>query len=388
MDENSKKLLIVGIDPGTTSAYACIDLFGRVVKLHSSKELKFSTIISDISKIGLPVIVSADKRTVPSMVKNFAVKTGARLVIPKEDLLVKDKQQLTRKYRFWNMHEMDALASALFAFKKNRALIKKLIIFIQHHKKENIAFELGKEVLAKKLPISLAAEMLERPEMIEPKKKEIMPKVQDKQKLERVARFVEKNKLLKDEIAVLKAKNQKLAEKIRQLENKQLQTEKKLAKTYRREMVKQGLKFKERTNINLRKELDAHKTYITELRDELRKIYSIITNLDDYIIVKHLKNLGSSALKHVDKGDIIHVQNPGEFSRSTLEQLKNTVRFIITKNAPAEVKKRFVVINPDKIEMKRPSTMSPYSFVKKADFEKIVNKSQILDRVVHEYRNK
>ncbi|MFW6450568.1 MAG: DUF460 domain-containing protein, partial [Nanoarchaeota archaeon] len=55
----SLKSIIVGIDPGTTIGYACLSLDGMVLKTYSSKELDIASVIHNISKIGLPVIVAS-----------------------------------------------------------------------------------------------------------------------------------------------------------------------------------------------------------------------------------------------------------------------------------------------------------------------------------------
>ena len=48
----SKPWLIVGIDPGTTVAYAILDLNGTVIKTLSKKELDLSSLITEIIKLG------------------------------------------------------------------------------------------------------------------------------------------------------------------------------------------------------------------------------------------------------------------------------------------------------------------------------------------------
>ena len=46
-----KKLLIAGIDPGTTTAYALLDLKGNIVRVESSKEFNLNTLIKKITDI-------------------------------------------------------------------------------------------------------------------------------------------------------------------------------------------------------------------------------------------------------------------------------------------------------------------------------------------------
>ena len=72
-----RTLLIVGIDPGTTSAYAILDIDGRLVRMCSAKNKSFSNIVTEIVDFGKVLIVGTDKKKSPEFVQRFAVKTGA-----------------------------------------------------------------------------------------------------------------------------------------------------------------------------------------------------------------------------------------------------------------------------------------------------------------------
>ncbi len=54
-------LLIAGIDPGTTTAFAAVDLNGRLIKADSSKNFDLNKIISNIVLIGRPIAVGRQK---------------------------------------------------------------------------------------------------------------------------------------------------------------------------------------------------------------------------------------------------------------------------------------------------------------------------------------
>lgn len=88
-----KKLLIAGIDPGTTLGYALLDLNGNVVKINSSKQLDMSTLILEIIKEGKVIVIGTDKAKAPKFVEKTAAKIGARLIIPREDLTVEEKEK-------------------------------------------------------------------------------------------------------------------------------------------------------------------------------------------------------------------------------------------------------------------------------------------------------
>lgn len=105
--------VIVGIDPGTTSAYAILDLDGELVRLESKKHISTSEIIEEIIKIGKPVVIASDKSTTPSKVDKICSSVGAELFEPNQDLTQEKKKELGQGN---NSHEIDASASAVNAY--------------------------------------------------------------------------------------------------------------------------------------------------------------------------------------------------------------------------------------------------------------------------------
>ncbi|MBC5793067.1 MAG: DUF460 domain-containing protein [Nanohaloarchaea archaeon] len=119
----SKRPLIVGIDPGNTSAVAALDLEGELVFLESRLEFSRSEIIQKIIEVGHPVVVSCDKADMPSNVEKIASSLGANRFEPEEDLPKQRKEELGRGD---NSHEKDAHASALHAYKSLRKQFRKI----------------------------------------------------------------------------------------------------------------------------------------------------------------------------------------------------------------------------------------------------------------------
>lgn len=67
MQMESRRLLVVGIDPGVTTAYAVVDIDGNFVRAASSKSLDLNSIISDSVALGKVVLVGTDKAKMPSL---------------------------------------------------------------------------------------------------------------------------------------------------------------------------------------------------------------------------------------------------------------------------------------------------------------------------------
>ena len=117
------KPLIVGVDPGSTSAVAAVDLDGEIELLESGKNFPPRDIIQRVIKVGKPVVVASDKGKTPSKVEKIANSVGARIFEPKEDLSSDRKKELGKGA---NSHELDAVASAVNARRQLQRDIRKI----------------------------------------------------------------------------------------------------------------------------------------------------------------------------------------------------------------------------------------------------------------------
>lgn len=115
--------LIVGVDPGNTSAVAAVNLNGEIKLLESDRELPPRDIIKLLIQEGKPVVVACDTGKMPSTVEKVASSLGARKFIPEEDL---DKERKKELGEGSNSHEKDAVASAMHAYKSLHRNIQKI----------------------------------------------------------------------------------------------------------------------------------------------------------------------------------------------------------------------------------------------------------------------
>src|SRR3989338_8332462 len=129
-------LAIVGLDPGTTAAYALVSLNGEVIQTRSQKEFSLSLMLSEVFDRVTPILCATDKGKVPTFVADFGAKSGCVIVSPDNDLTKDEKRQLLKgiaipeKIHTGNQHEDDALAAALFCFQRYRTRIEKTKRFI------------------------------------------------------------------------------------------------------------------------------------------------------------------------------------------------------------------------------------------------------------------
>lgn len=152
--------LIVGIDPGVTVGYAVLDLHGNLVEVGSERELGLDALVERIRKLGKVVAVGSDKAKVPWLVGAFATKTGAKVVKPEFDMWVSEKKDSTARFKLVNEHEMDALASALFAFKKLQPLFNRVEKLLKRKGGAELADEVKDIVLKKEISVDKAVAVI------------------------------------------------------------------------------------------------------------------------------------------------------------------------------------------------------------------------------------
>lgn len=115
--------LIIGIDPGNTTAVAAVDLEGDTRLLNSRLEFPHHEIIEELIETGYPLVITADKEEIPSTVDKIASSVGAKRFTPEKDLSQERKRELGQGK---NSHEKDAYAAALHAYKQMRKQIRKI----------------------------------------------------------------------------------------------------------------------------------------------------------------------------------------------------------------------------------------------------------------------
>jgi predicted RNase H-like nuclease (RuvC/YqgF family) len=112
--------IIVGLDPGTTTGIAALNLSGELVDLISSRAMSSSEVIEWIAARGRPLLVATDVYPTPGAVEKVKRAFSAVLFSPGADIPAEEKIALGREFGYRNDHERDALAAAASAFKKYR----------------------------------------------------------------------------------------------------------------------------------------------------------------------------------------------------------------------------------------------------------------------------
>ena len=121
------RYLIVGIDPGTTTAFAALDLDGNLLHLQSSRQMTNSDVIEALCRVGKPLVIASDVEEMPYTVEKIRRAFSAIAYTPKQDASVESKVDLTAPYPYANDHERDALSAALDAYRQYRHKFQNLL---------------------------------------------------------------------------------------------------------------------------------------------------------------------------------------------------------------------------------------------------------------------
>jgi hypothetical protein len=121
------RYLIVGIDPGTTTGIAALDLDGNLLHLASSRQMNMSDVIESLYKTGKPLVIASDVEPMPFTVEKIRRAFAAVAFTPKQDTSVETKMELTAPFPYANDHERDALSAALDAYRQYRHRFQSLM---------------------------------------------------------------------------------------------------------------------------------------------------------------------------------------------------------------------------------------------------------------------
>ncbi|MEF8812611.1 MAG: DUF460 domain-containing protein [Halovenus sp.] len=108
--------VVVGIDPGTTTAAAVVGLDGDVLDVLSTRTADTAAVIEWLIERGRPLVVGADVTPMPKTVEKLRRSFDAAGWTPDRDLPVDVKKHRTREVGYDNDHERDAIAAALGAY--------------------------------------------------------------------------------------------------------------------------------------------------------------------------------------------------------------------------------------------------------------------------------
>lgn len=388
--QQMNRLLIVGVDPGTTMGYSVIDTSGNIIKLRSSKLLNLNKLISEVVEIGRVIIVGTDKAKVPATVEAFSTKTGAKLIRPKEDMKVYLKKELIDGVKTRNDHESDSLAAAIFAYNQVEALLKKIDNYVKSNKKEHIKDKIIEIVITRNISISNACEIIEKPDKEEIKiiKKIVTEKEIDK---EDFLRLYNKLRRAERENMFLRKQNNNLKKELRDSRKNHNKILQKIEMIKPEKEAKKILKYKEGRILSFDRKVKSKEKDISRIKYEVDKLKIFLSRLNDNYLIKKLDNLGKAEFEkkeslNISLGDILYVKDPNIFNNKIIENLKANVTIIIheKKLAGACARLPFIFISSKNIKIEE---NNDFALVRRDTLDKEVEKKRILEKVLEEYKS-
>ena len=388
-----KRLLIVGIDPGTTLGYAVLDTERNIVKVGSSKLLDMALLTTELISHGRVLVIGCDKKRVPDFVHKMAARLGARIISPDEDMLVSDKKSLSYGLSYNNDHEMDALASALFAFKKIKPTIDEIDDYLGKIGKEGLKHKLAEKMLLNPgFNMKNMIELLEHPNKPEHKviERVIEEKVYTKKDYLNLFSMLKQaesgNKRLQSE-------NQRLAIFIGKQKNEIRQLDHHIENLTRKEGADKRFGNLRKSQGALISQISAKEQEIMELRNESDSLRTLLSETGNNVVLKKLADLGNneyeknSGMLNIIQGDVLLVDNPSVISYKVLDELKGKVAFIISKEKAESrlLEKYGMTILPAKRFFIKEE--KHFALVGKKELQKEIEASNLLSNVIASYRD-
>jgi predicted RNase H-like nuclease (RuvC/YqgF family) len=314
------RYLIVGIDPGTTTAIAAIDLEGNLVRTESSRQTSMAETIETLYHLGKPLVIASDVQQMPYTVEKIRRAFQAIGYTPNQDRTVEEKQELTSGYAYANVHERDALAAALDALRQYRNKLQNVL------KRVPPGYDLDEVragiIRGQSLEQILGVKEPQKPE--EPREIPV-PAVEGKRD-ERVTSLEGQVKRLREYVADLQSDQKEREREIRMLR-----------KRLHRERSTQDQKMRRDTEIirrdqliqSLKRQVRREQRYGQNLRKRMEKMrqYAALEEKEDVLPVKVLGGLTRDAVHQLatDLGihpdDTLFVARTDGWGRTVIKEL-------------------------------------------------------------------
>ncbi|MBE0515773.1 MAG: DUF460 domain-containing protein [Methanophagales archaeon] len=328
----TRNYTIVGIDPGTTIGVAIIDLNGTPVEVFSSKNYSIADTITRIISRGKPLIVASDVTPTPSMVKKIGGLFSSFVHELYGSLSTDEKIALTKGegYEYKNVHERDALAACISAFKR----YKKKFSQVQKKTPPGVTVEEVKALVVKGMSISAAINRLISAQ--EEKRKRTEEKGQDekrggeeseskdllrlrgmmKEKEERIELLEELTTVLKADVQEKEGEIRSLKRKLDAMRTESMKELKKAEEIRKRdteiERLKEEVRAREKGNAELVEIIEGLKGR-KEVKGGIR--IKMIPSFSQDAIVKIDRRYG------LEKGDIVFLEDGSGGGASTVDLL-------------------------------------------------------------------
>ncbi|MEK6903386.1 MAG: DUF460 domain-containing protein [Nanoarchaeota archaeon] len=368
-----QELLIVGIDPGITTAYAVLNLDGQILRLKSAKDLHLSKLLEEITVVGKVIIVGTDVHYNPGLIEKFAARVGAKILSPHDDMKVGLKERMTAFYKPRDDHQRDALAAALQALKQVQPLFEKVNVTLREQGKEHLADQVKEIIIRDNHNIAQAIAILEEKPSVE--------KIKEKRKKTgtiKYSRLTEENIRLRKHIIILEKKLHHLHKRYESLLRNMKDTI--------QEKTGDTLQWKDKKIQFLQRELVASKENMHSLQNDMHELEHALLETKGKIVARKLQTLDFNEVYNNLLGcDVLLVEDVNTFSEKSLAYLKDKVGVILYKTQPVQrlFSTGFSFINAKKLSLIEAGNVA---LAREDEIDEQRKKKDLLAAIVQEYR--
>ena len=333
--------VVVGIDPGTTTAAAVVGLDGTVHDRFSSRTSDSAELIEWLIERGRPMLVAADVTPMPETVEKFRRSFDAAGWTPESDLPVDEKLHRTRDHEYENDHERDALAAALFAVDDHEDQFERIAAKVPP------TFD-REEVIARVVSGEESVEAVIRDLSDDGGSDEDEEEHEERELTEEERRIRD----LESQVGRLKEHAEELEDELEEKENEIREYERELSdarKKERREArERREVNRLERRAERLERERDEAIAENEELHEKLARLktlwkldhsdFSDVAGDRDLVAVKAIPQFTRDAIERADEeyglaaGDVIYLRDASGAGTSTAERLAETEPRLVLKN--------------------------------------------------------
>ncbi|SEO56984.1 hypothetical protein SAMN04487948_103278 [Halogranum amylolyticum] len=322
--------VIVGIDPGTTTAAAVVDLDGTVLDVLSTRTADTADVIEWLIERGRPIVVAADVNPMPETVEKFRRSFDAAGWRPDTDLPVDEKLHRTRNDEYDNDHERDAMAAALFAFDAHEDQFDRITQKVppRVNRGEVVARVVSGEESVEAVLRDLSDDSSSSEESTEHVERELSA---EEKKIKRLESQVDRLESHVDDLKDRLADREETIEEYKQELSDARREERREARE-RREINRL-----ERENNRLERELDAEEERADELQSKLSRLkdlwkldhsnFADVAEGRDLVPVKVVEQFTKGAIEDTDEeygisaGDVVYLRDASGAGRSTAQRL-------------------------------------------------------------------
>ncbi|WP_251342282.1 DUF460 domain-containing protein [Haloplanus halophilus] len=404
--------VLVGIDPGTTTAAAVVSLDGEVLDVFSTRTADTAGVIEWLVERGRPVVVAADVEPMPETVEKFRRSFDAAGWVPDADLPVDEKLHRTRDHAYDNDHQRDALAAALFAFDAYEDQFERVTRKVppQFDRGEVIDRVVTGEASVEAVLRDLSDDEEADEEESSHEPRELSP---EERRIKRLERQVDR---LEDTVEDLRSSLEEKEERIAEYEEElsEARREERREARERREVNRL-----EREAERLERERDQERDRADELESKLERLKALwkldhsdfadVSEGRDLVPVKVIEQFTRDAIEDADEayglaaGDVVYLRDASGAGRSTAERLVATDPRIVLRDGnlsdaadevlfeadvPVAPAADVTIQEVDELAVARESDVEAAveDWERRADERSKERKSEMVDQIISEHR--